>query len=294
MGETSRQWTRGPRPSIPEVLSLDRTGDFSFRGGLRGRAPARTFGGEVAGQAVLAASRTVAGRDIHAAHLNFLRPGNTARPVDLLVEPTRDGGSFSARRVQAVQDGRVILTMTASFQDAEQGLEHQVPVMDVSSPSETPTPGEMFADDVENLAWTGWLTEALDLDVRFPDLPVRAAAARGLRVAPRQRMWLRARQPVGSDRADQAAALAYLSDVLILSAALGPHQLTFQGDQVQFATIDHAIWFHAPLPVDEWFLYEQESRWAAGARALCRGEIFDLQGRLCATTMQEGLVRARR
>src|SRR5690606_28102955 len=117
---------------------------------------------------------------------------------------------------------------------------------------------ELFADDPECLAWSRWLMDALDVDVRFPELPVRAAAARGLRVPPRQRVWLRARQPVGDTQAERAAALTYLSDVLLLSAALGPHRLTFQDHQVQFATIDHTIWLHSPLRVDEWFLYEQE------------------------------------
>jgi acyl-CoA thioesterase-2 len=96
---------------------------------------------------------------------------------------------------------------------------------------------------------------------------------------------------VGSSSADRAAALAYVSDILLLSTALGPHELTLQGGRLQFATIDHTIWFHSPINVDEWFLYDQESRWAGGGRALCRGEIFDSAGRLCASTMQEGLLR---
>lgn len=200
--------------SIPDILAVEQVDDLRFRGGLPNRPSTRTFGGEVAGQAVLAASRTVEGRGIHSAHLHFLLPGDTARPVDFLVERTRDGGSFSARRVQAVQEDRVILVMTASFHCAEAGVEHQVPTPDAVGPSATPTPEEMFVGDPENLTWSRWLAEVLDIDVRFPELPVRAAAAHGLRVPPRQRAWLRARQPVGGTQADRAAALTYLSDVL--------------------------------------------------------------------------------
>lgn len=281
-------------PSISEIVAVEQTGEFRFRGGIAGRSPRRTFGGEVAGQAVLAASRTVQDRDIHSAHMHFLRPGDASRPVDLLVEETRDGGSFSARRVQVVQGGQVIFTMTASFQGAEVGLEHQVPDVDAPGPSQTLPPEVMFADDPEDLAWIQAFSASLDLEVRFPEMPVRASAGRGLRVPPRQRMWLRARRAVGTSRAEQAASLAYVSDVMLLSTALGPHGLSYHDPNVRFATIDHTVWFHSPLRVDDWFLYEQESRWAASGRALSRGEIFDRRGRLCATTMQEGLLRVRR
>lgn len=279
---------------ISEAIALEQVGPLRFRGGTHPGPAARTYGGEVAGQAVLAAGRTVdPSRQIHSAHMSFLLPGDTSVPVEFDVETTRDGGSFSSRRVQAIQKDRVIFTMTASYQVPEAGLEHQVPELEVSSPSATPTPEEMFSEDPENLRWVAWLTGGIGLEARFPELPARAAAARGLRVAPRQRVWLRADTPVSDDRADQAAALAYVSDILLLSSALGPHQLTLQSGKLQFATVDHTIWFHAPVRVDDWFLYDQESRWAGGGRALCRGEIFDQQGTLCATTMQEGLLRIR-
>ncbi|MCW2866661.1 MAG: tesB 3 [Marmoricola sp.] len=277
---------------ISDAVALEQLGPLRFRGGTHPGSPTRTYGGEVAGQAVLAAGRTVdPSRGIHSAHMHFLLPGDTSVPVEFAVEATRDGGSFSARRVQAIQTGRVIFTMTASFQVPEDGLEHQVPELDVPGPGATPTPEEMFADDPENLRWVDWLTGSIGLEARFVELPARAAAARGLRVPPRQRVWLRADAPVGEARADQAAALAYVSDILLLSSALGPHELTLQGGRLQFATVDHTIWFHAPIRVDDWFLYDQQSSWAGGGRALCRGEIFDPTGRLCATTMQEGLLR---
>lgn len=277
---------------IAQAIALEQVAPHRFRGGTHPGPATRTYGGEVAGQAVLAAGRTVdPARDIHSAHMHFLLPGDTSVPVEFEVEATRDGGSFSSRRVRAIQKDRVIFTMTASFQVPESGLEHQVPELDVPDPTATPTPEEMFADDPENLRWVNWLTGGIGLEARFPELPARAAAARGLRVAPRQRVWLRAGAPVSDARADQAAALAYVSDILLLSSALGPHELTLQSGRLQFATVDHTIWFHAPIRVDDWFLYDQQSRWAGGGRALCRGEIFDAAGRLCATTMQEGLLR---
>lgn len=277
---------------IADAIALEQLGPLLFRGGVHHGPATRTYGGEVAGQAVLAAGRTVDPvREIHSAHMHFLLPGDTSVPVDFAVEVTRDGGTFSSRRVQAIQKDRVIFTMTASFQVPEPGLEHQIPESDAPSPAETPTPDEMFADDPENLRWVRWLTGGIGLEARFPEIPARAAAARGLRVAPRQRVWLRSKAAIGDTYADQAAALAYVSDILLLSSALGPHELTLQGGKLQFATIDHTIWFHAPIRVDDWFLYDQESRWAGGGRALCRGEIFDASGRLCATTMQEGLLR---
>ncbi|AZG45410.1 Acyl-CoA thioesterase 2 [Gordonia insulae] len=279
---------------IPERIALVEVGPLRFRGGVSPGPPTRTYGGEVAAQSVLAAYRTVsADRDIHAAHMHFLLPGDTTVPVEFEVEESRDGRSFSSRHVRASQAGRVIFTMTASFQRPEKGLEHQVPRLDAPRPETLPTPEEMFADDTENLEWVRWLTDSIDVDARFPMLPARSSAARGHRVDPRQSVWLRSRRRVGTTSADRNAALAYISDLLLLSAALGPHQLTLQGGELQFATVSHSIWFHAPLSVEDWFLYEQDSRWAGSSRALCRGEMFDGTGRLCATTMQEGLIRVR-
>jgi acyl-CoA thioesterase-2 len=280
--------------SVTEVIALEEVAPLRFRGRTQAGPGKRTYGGEVAGQAVLAATRTVpADRFVHSAHMHFLLPGDTSVPIDFVVEETRDGGSFTARRVEAVQKGRVIFTMTASFQGREDGIEHAATAAHVPVPESLPTPAEMFADDPENLQWVQWLLDSNELDARFPALPARSAAARGLRVDAQQSAWIRAKHRISDDEHDQAAALAYVSDLLLLSAALGPHGYTLQDGKLQFATIDHTIWFHAPIRVDEWFLYEQESRWAGNSRALCHGEIFDRAGRLCATTMQEGLLRIR-
>lgn len=289
--------TPAPNLSISERIALTQVGDLSFVGRTSQGPGTRTYGGEVAGQAVIAAGSTVApDRLIHSAHMHFLLPGDTSVPVRFDVEVERDGGTFSARRVVARQPGRdgserVIFTMAASFQVPEDGLSHQLPRVEAPSPEDTPTMEEMFADDPENLAWTRVLNDVIDVEARFPELPARAAASRGLKVPPQQRAWLRARRPITPGPLERAAALTFISDLLLLSAALGPHQLTLQGGRLQFATINHTVWFHAPLAVDEWFLYEQESRWAGSGRAISRGEMFDRTGALCATTMQEGLVR---
>jgi acyl-CoA thioesterase II len=279
-------------PSISRRIALEQVGPLRFRGGVHDTPLARLYGGEVAGQAVLAAGHTVApSRHIHSAHMHFLLPGDPHQAVEHEVDEVRDGGSFTTRRVESSQGDRVIFTMTATFQTPETGLEHQLPQLSAPPPEDLQSAEEMFADDPDNLVWFGWMSEAADIEARFPELPARAAATRGVKAPPVQRAWLRARQPIDHGHLAQAAALAFVSDLLLLSAALGPHQLTFQGGQLQFATINHTIWFHAPLAIDDWFLYEQRSPWAGGGRALCTGEIFDRAGRLCATTVQEGLLR---
>lgn len=279
-------------PSISRRISLEQIAPLRFRGSVHDTPLTRLYGGEVAGQAVLAAGTTVdPARHIHSAHMHFLLPGDPKVAVEHQVDEVRDGGSFTTRRVESSQRDRVIFTMTANFQAAETGLEHQVPRMSAPPPEDLQSAEEMFADDPDNLLWFGWLSEAADIEARFPELPARAAATRGVKAPPQQRVWLRARQPIDHGDLAQAAALTFVSDLLLLSAALGPHQLTFQGGQLQFATINHTVWFHAPLAIDDWFLYDQKSPWAGGGRALCTGEIFDRSGRLCATTVQEGLLR---
>lgn len=284
--------TSSAMQSIAEILQLEPLGPLRFRGRTQPPPSKRTYGGEVAGQAVAAAGRTVAAdRHIHSMHMNFLRPGDTTEPIEFAVAEVLDGGSFTARRVEAIQKGKVIFSGTASYQRSENGLEHQVPELDAPDPDDVPSAEEMFADDPENLQWVQWLEEGCQLDIRFPELPARAAASRHRPQPPTQRAWLRVRPPVGDDRREQDATLAYVSDVLLLSSALGPHEMTLQGGKLQFATVDHTVWFHRPIDLNEWFLYQQESRWAGGARGLAHGEIFDRAGHLCATTMQEGLLR---
>jgi acyl-CoA thioesterase-2 len=280
--------------SILDTIALEELGTGHFRGRAHPGERTRTYGGEVAGQAVLAASRTVpADRHIHAAHTYFLLPGDTTVATEFLVDDVRDGGSFSVRRVEARQGERVIFTMLASFQADEPGISHQPPRPAVPDPADLQPAEDLFGGDDDNLAWLRRLSSAIGVDIRFPEPPGRVFGARGEATAPRQRAWLRSRSAIPAGRAEEAAAMTYLSDLFLLATVLNPHGVTIQDPTVQNATINHSVWFHAPLRVDEWFLYEQESRWAGGARGLAHGEIYDAAGTLCATTMQEGLVRLR-
>jgi acyl-CoA thioesterase II len=285
LGESGRTQT------FLDTIALTPIGADRFRGAAQPGPPRRTYGGRVAAQALLAAGSTVADdRPVHSAQTSFLRPGDTAVPIDFTVALTHDGGSFSTRHVEAIQADRVIFTMTASFHRRESGQGHQIAGLGGSDPDDLPDLTETFAGDEGNLHWALNLMNNIGADVRFPALPVRAHAARGEITPPRQSVWMRTTARVPDDDPVQAAALMYMSDALLLSTALGPRGRTFQ-DGIQFATLTHSVWFHAPLRVDEWFLYNQSSRWSGAARALCHGEILDRSGRLCATTAQEGLLR---
>ncbi|MFI1462016.1 acyl-CoA thioesterase [Nocardia carnea] len=283
-----------PAESVADRLTLERLGEYRFRGRTHDGPGQRSYGGEVAGQAVLAAGRTApADRPIHSAQTNFLLPGDTTVPTEFVVEPVRDGGSFSTRRVEALQNDRVIFTMLASFHRPEEGLEHQVATLDAPGPEELPDIATAFAGFPEALKWTSFFLDALGIEARFPEPPARAQAMRGEVAPARQRVWLRTRAPLPDAPLEQAACLMYLSDLLLLSAATGPHGDELGDRDLQVATVNHSIWFHAPLRADDWFLHDQYGRWAGGGRGLAHGEILDRSGRLCATTMQEGLIRRR-
>lgn len=283
-----------PAESVADRLTLERLGEYRFRGRIHDGPSRRSYGGEVAGQAVLAAGRTAPpDRPIHSAQTYFLLPGDTAVPTEFVVEPVRDGGSFSTRRVEAIQNDRVIFTMLASFHRVEEGLEHQVATLEVPGPDELPDLATALADYPEAETWTSTFMDALGVDARFPEAPARAQVMRGLVSPARQRVWLRTRVPLPDAQLEQAACLMYLSDLLLLSATIGPHGAALRDRELQVATVNHSIWFHAPIRVDEWFLHDQYGRWAGGGRGLAHGEILDRAGRLCATTMQEGLIRRR-
>ncbi|NKY54939.1 acyl-CoA thioesterase [Nocardia flavorosea] len=280
--------------SVADRLTLERLGDYRFRGRTHDGPARRSYGGEVAGQAVLAAGRTApADRPIHSAQTYFLLPGDTTVPTEFVVEPVRDGGSFSTRQVEAIQNDRVTFTMLASFHRPEEGLEHQVATLDTPGPDELPDIATAFAGFPEALKWTSVFLDALGIEARFPEPPARAQAMRGEVAPARQRVWLRTRAPLPDTQLEQAACLMYLSDLLLLSAATGPHGEELGNRDLQVATVNHSLWFHAPLRADDWFLHDQYGRWAGGGRGLAHGEILDRSGRLCATTMQEGLIRRR-
>ena len=269
--------------SVPELLTLldlERIDDDV----LRGHAPAttlqRVFGGQVLAQALVAGARTVPDdRPPHSLHGYFLRPGNPEVPIVYVVERTRDGGSFTTRRVIARQHGRPIFHMTASFQVVEEGLEHQDVMPVVPEPLGLPTLAERIAASGRPVAPDEWGV----LDVRY-----------GGEEADRLQVWLRTISALPDGAALHAAVLAYASDLTILGTALRPHGIGFDEPRLISASIDHAMWFHRPARADRWLLHDQDTPSASGGRGLGRGRMFDQEGRLVATTVQEGLMRLRR
>ena len=284
------------RPPLRRILELDACGDDIFLGHSGVQGPARIYGGQAVGQAVIAAARTVpADRPVHSIHGHFLYPGDTSSPVEYHVERSRDGGSFTSRLVRAVQGGRTIFTATASFQGIEDGLSHQIRDRE---PAVLPEDLPDFTDTLsaEQLAGSGWLEQlfsGIAAEFRFPEEYPRLAVKRGETRAPRQRAWVRSPEPLGDDPVIHAGAFGYISDLFLLSSALPPHAITTDGAELQLASLDHTIWFHEPFRIDEWHLYEQEGSWMGHSRGLCRGHLYNREGTLVATTMQEGLLRIR-
>ncbi len=273
------------------LLDLEPLGDGVFRGRQPETSLQRVFGGQVASQALVAATRTVdADRVVHSLHAYFLRGGDPSVPILYNAENTRDGRSFSSRRVVARQHDEPIFYMSASFQVPEDGLEHQDPMPEATPPEECPELGDVLAG-LTGRPRAEWDREWSALDVRYAG-EVRTAS--GERDEPVSRVWLKSSARIGDDPVVHAAVLTYASDLTLLSAAVLPHG-TFIGDpRLQPASLDHAMWFHRPFRVDEWLLYDQASPSASGGRGLATGRLFSEDGRLVASAVQEGLVRLRR
>jgi acyl-CoA thioesterase-2 len=276
------------------LLDLETIEDNLFRGRQPDTALQRVFGGQVAGQALVAAARTVdADRMVHSLHAYFLRPGDTKVPIVYDVERMRDGRSFSTRRTVARQHGRPIFAMTTSFQVPETGLDHQDPMPEVVGPLECPELGDVLAG-LTGRPRDDWDREWAALDVRYAGDSREGGTLHDDAHPALARVWLKASGPVADDPVLHAAVLAYASDLTLLSATVIPHG-TYIGDpRLQPASLDHAMWFHRPLRVDEWLLYDQVSPSAAGGRGFATGRLFTEDGRLVATAVQEGLVRLRR
>jgi acyl-CoA thioesterase-2 len=270
---------------------------------FRGTAPAtqlqRTFGGQVAGQALMAAGRTVEApdaapapppgrRDLHSLHAYFLHPGDPTTPIVYQVERVRDGRSFSTRRVIAIQHGRPIFALSASFQVPEPGLEHADTAPDVPPPDEVPTMEQRLAVAGRPLSeWQEWDA----LDVRHVGPGLFGPSVIGPDGRPRSRVWLRADGTLPDDPLLHACVLTYASDLTLLRASLLGHDVG--RDDLQMASLDHAMWFHGPARADEWLIYDQVSPAASGGRGLAVGKMFTAGGRLVATVVQEGLIRVR-
>lgn len=274
------------------VLTLDPVDEQTFRGYPARSFPAQMFGGQLVSHAVAAAVRTMpADRVLHSVHSHFLRPGRSEIPVEYRVDPGYEGRTRSTCEVTATQADRLVFRLFASFHTTEDGPEHQMAVISppVGEPATGfPDPGS--ADD-RSRHWFATVSTLFPFDVGFPDEPVRLAVGRGEHPAARQRLWLRWSGLEGEQPAVHLAALAYMSDVFLLSTALFPHGRLLDERGVRGSSLDHAIWFHRPPRADEWLLHEMQSSWAGGGRAMCNGQIFDRTGRLVATVVQEGMLR---
>lgn len=273
------------------LLDLEKTGDVGFRGLSPAEPVQRVFGGQVLAQALIAASRTVgSGRLCHSLHAYFLRPGDPQVPILYDVERSRDGGSFSARRVVASQKGPPIFILASSFQRAEPGFEHQSQMPLVPAP-------ESLEDDQQVLLRGDGLAPALrEWVARERPFETRSVLGRGLGDRPARpavdHIWLKTRGALPDDPVIHRALLAFVSDMSLLDTALLPHGKSIFSD-VQVASLDHAMWFHRPFRADDWLLYAQDSPSASGARGFNRGAIFTRDGILVASVAQEGLIRPR-
>lgn len=262
----------------------------------RGRSPKldwqRVFGGQTIAQALVAAQRTVdPDRHVHSLHGYFMRPGDTKVPIIYEVDRIRDGGSFTTRRVVAIQHGHAIFSLEASFQVEEQGLEHQVPMpLDVPAPDMLMTQQELigkFGDAVPQGIKRYW---ERDRPIEMKPVMLKHYTSRE-KLAPEQNIWIRTAGPVPADRATQAAVLAYLSDMTLLDTSTFAHGRAVFDPDIQAASLDHAMWFHRPHRLDDWILYTQDSPSSQGSRGFTRGALYGRDGTLIASVAQEGLIR---
>ena len=263
----------------------------------RGRSPKvnwqRVFGGQVIGQALVAAQRTVdPDRHVHSLHAYFMRPGDTTVPIIYNVERLRDGGSFTTRRVTAIQHGHAIFSLESSFQVEEKGLEHQIPMpRDVPRPETLKTQRQLLdhAENVPEIIRRFWARER-PLEIRPVTLEHYTSRTK---LPPEQNIWIRTTGPVPADQGMQCAVLAYLSDMTLLDTSTFPHGRAVFDPDLQVASLDHAMWFHRPHPLDGWLLYTQDTPSSSGSRGFTRGSLYGEDGTLIASVAQEGLIRLR-
>jgi acyl-CoA thioesterase-2 len=271
------------------LLELERLEINIFRGESRDIGSPQVYGGQVLGQALKAAYATVdGGRMVHSLHAYFLRRGDFNAPIVYFVDRSRDGHSFVSRRVTAIQHGEQIFNLSASFQSVEAGFEHQQQMPEVPPPESLPESLSLASEQVERL--TPRLHRfALNRPIEFRAVPSAAVAQQpGM---PRQHLWLRTVDRLPDDELLHRCLLAYASDFHLLGTAMVPHRERMAAGNYMLASIDHAMWFHRPVRMDDWLLYVTDSPSASGARGFARGSIYSRDGRLVASTAQEGLIR---
>jgi acyl-CoA thioesterase II len=282
---------KSPIAEVLDLLDLEKIEENIFRGQSPEDRMQRVFGGQVLGQALVAASRTVEGRVCHSFHAYFLRGGDPKIPILYEVDRARDGASFTSRRVIAIQHGKQIFNMSASFQVPEKGLEHQFDMPKVPGPDDLKDEHEARKEWMEKMSedQKAWMSRPRPIEMR----PV--ILDNWMNRKPREpfdNVWIRATGPVPDNVIVQQSVLAYASDMSLLDTALLPHGRSWDSP-IQMASLDHAMWFHHPFKMDDWLLYAQDSPSSSGARGFNRGSIFTRDGVLVASVVQEGLMRVR-
>jgi acyl-CoA thioesterase-2 len=278
---------------VLDLLDLEPIEINMFRGISPAEGWQRVYGGQVIGQALVAASRTVEdeNRIAHSLHGYFLRPGDTTIPIVYSVDRIRDGKSFNTRRVVAIQKGRPIFSMSVSFQVMEEGLHHQIPMPEAAAPKDCPSQEDLrknYINDIPEEYRDNFLNREDPIEMRFQD---------GMNdfkpdpMPPHQRVWIRAVDKMPDDVRLHQCVLAYASDMTLMDNAIRPHGIGWTEENFQTASLDHAMWFHQPFRADEWLLYYQDSPYSGGARGFNRGSFFTREGQLIASASQEGLMR---
>ncbi len=277
--------------ALVSLFDLERLEDNLFRGKSGSVGWRRIYGGQVLAQALVAGMRTVdSARGVNSLHGYFMLPGELGHPIVYEVELLRDGGSFSTRRIKAIQHGRTIFVMVASFHRVEEGLDYHASMPDVPKPEELKSAQELFTGDLSGLPDNMQRFWKRFRSIEFKPVDISRYVDRSQRGSTQQ-IWFRTASPLPDAQEVHAAVLAYISDFALLETALSPHGKILSDPDVRLASLDHALWFHRPFKADKWLLYSLDSPSSSGSRGFCRGQIFSEDGTLIASTAQEGLMR---
>ncbi|PZQ62254.1 MAG: acyl-CoA thioesterase II [Phenylobacterium zucineum] len=291
MSEIQTPETEAQDETLVETLQLERIEENLFRGTSPDNSPGRIFGGQVIAQSLLAAYETVEARICHSLHCYFIRPGDPTVPIVFEVDRSRDGGSFTTRRVIAVQHGKQIFNLAASFKDPEEGFFHQASMPPGPHWSELRDQREVMLEMMKNAPEQAkrWLSRPMPIEMRSKD--ARTYWLDKTPKEPESQNWFRCATPIGDDPRMHQVILAYASDMNLLSTAMRPHGVHWQTKGFQSASLDHAMWFHKPTNFNDWHLYVHDSPSASDGRGLIRGAIYAEDGTLVASVAQEGLLR---
>ena len=275
-----------------KLLDLETLEENLFRGQSENIGGPRVFGGQVIGQALTAAVKTVPEkRFVHSLHAYFLRPGDMEYPIIYDVERTRDGGSFTTRRVVAIQKGEPIFDMALSFHKVEKGPSHQIDMLDIPGPNECTSELEVRKKMIDKVPakYRDFFLRERPIEIR--NLPGEGMFEEPTKKEPYKHVWMKAVGKLPDDVVHHQAILAYASDMGLLSTSMNPHKLSFAKGNVMSASLDHAMWFHRPFRADQWMLYSTDSPSASNARGFNRGSVYTEDGTLVASAVQEGLMR---